>query len=121
MAVDGGTVREVLAAAEAVPRRAGAVLLVGADGRLSGILTDADLRRRVLSGDPAAVLDGPVRDAMHAGPRRVRVGDLAGEALAIMNELRIDELPVVDADDRPVGLLDVQDLVGLKALNHAQQ
>ena len=34
--------------------------------------------------------------------------------MAIMKQYRIDEVPVVDNDNRPVGLIDVQDLVVLK-------
>ena len=42
---------------------------------------------------------------------------LAAEAMALMRQHRIDELPVVDEQDRPVGLIDVQDLVVLKMLD----
>lgn len=114
------TVREVLTAAEKIDRRPGAVLLVDGDGRLTGILTDADLRRLMLGGDVDALLDRPVREVMHRDPTRIRVGELASEALAIFSRMRIDELPLVDEHDRPVGLLDVQDLAGLKAVDHGR-
>jgi len=110
------SVRDALARAETVHRRAGAVLLVDDAGRLSGILTDADLRRKLLQDTSGGLMDRPIAEIMHKWPHRVRLGELASRALAIMNEHRIDELPVVDQRDRPVGLLDVQDLVGLKAL-----
>ncbi len=114
------TVREVLVEAEKIPRRAGAVLLVDEAGRLSGILTDADFRRRVLADSGGTLLERPVGEVMHRDPIRIRAGELASRALAIMNRHRIDELPVVDAEGRPVGLLDVQDLVGLKAADDGQ-
>ena len=117
VASDALSVREVLTEAEKVERRSGAVLLVDEQGRLTGILTDADLRRRLLADQAGRALDGPVRDAMHSDPKSIRVGELASKALALMNRYRIDELPVVDEAGRPVGLLDVQDLVGLKAFN----
>ncbi|MHC4717700.1 MAG: CBS domain-containing protein, partial [Planctomycetota bacterium] len=110
------TVREVLAEGERLKRRAGAVLLVDADGKLTGILTDGDLRRQVLADGDGTLLDRPVGEVMVRDPKRIEAGELASEALAIMNRYRIDELPVVDAAGRPVGLLDVQDLVGLKVL-----
>ena len=116
VAPDYLSVREALQVADS-PRRAGAVLLVDADGRLTGILTDADVRRRVHAEKDDAWRAAPVSQVMHRDPKRIRLGQLASEALAIMNRFRIDELPVVDADGRPVGLLDVQDLVGLKAVN----
>jgi arabinose-5-phosphate isomerase len=57
---------------------------------------------------------------MHPDPKRIVAGELASKALAIMNQYRIDELPVVDAQGKPVGLLDVQDLVGLKAAGNGK-
>ena len=115
------TVREALLEAEKIKRRAGALLLVDGDGRLAGILTDADIRRLLLSGEAEGLLDRPIREVMHPDPKRIRVGSLASEALAILNRYRIDELPLVDEHDRPVGLLDVQDLVGLKAFANGRE
>ncbi len=121
LAPDNMSVREVLQQAEKVSRRPGALLLVDAQGRLTGILTDADLRRRLLSESNGNLLDRPVGEVMIRQPKCIQVGELASHALAILNKFRIDELPVVDADHKPVGMLDVQDLVGLKTVNHAQE
>ncbi len=107
---------QALAEGEKVARRAGAMLLVDADGRLSGILTDADLRRALLRNPGRDLLELPVAELMIREPKRIRLGELASEALAIFNKHRIDELPVVDEEDRPVGMIDVQDLVGIKSL-----
>ena len=96
-----------------IKRRSGAVVLTAPDGTISGIFTDADLRRLV-TDDNSAGLRKPMSEVMHADPKRVRADQLAGEAMAIMRQFRIDELPVVDEFDRPVGLIDVQDLVVLK-------
>ena len=114
------TVREVLTAAEKIDRRPGAVLLVDGDGKLTGILTDADLRRLMLGDDVEGLLGRPVREVMHRDPTCIQVGELASEALAIFSRMRIDELPLVDEHGRPVGLLDVQDLAGLKAVDHGR-
>ena len=51
---------------------------------------------------------------MTHNPKRINAEDLASEAMALMRSGRFDELPVVDEDDKPVGLIDVQDLVVLK-------
>lgn len=110
---------DALAEAEETPRRSGAMLLVDAQGRLSGILTDADLRRLLLKHRDARMLDQPVECFMKRDPKRIAAGELASEALAIMNRHRIDELPVVDADGRPVGLIDVQDLLGFRTVSDA--
>jgi len=107
-----------LAEAEKVERRTGAVLIVDEGGGLSGILTDGDLRRIVLRGHQRGedVMTRPVSEFMTADPKHIHLGELASEALAILNEYRIDELPVLDAEDRPVGIIDVQDLLGIKTV-----
>ncbi len=117
VASDRLTVSQVLHAVSTIKRRSGAVILTGDDGRVSGIFTDGDLRRLLTDIDATADARGlarPVRRAMHADPKRVSADALATEAMAVMRRHRIDELPVVDADDRPVGLIDVQDLVVLR-------
>jgi arabinose-5-phosphate isomerase len=108
---------DALAEAEKFPRRSGAMLLVNEQGRLSGILTDADLRRLLLAHRRTDVLERPVAQFMKRSPKCIRTGELASEALAIMNRYRIDELPVVDGDGRPVGIVDVQDLLGLRTMS----
>jgi arabinose-5-phosphate isomerase len=90
-------------------RRSGAVLVVEDDGRLAGIFTDGDLRRRLVA-DPK-VLDGPISDVMTRAPKVARNDELLAAAYRRLKEHRIDELPVVDAQGRAVGILDVQDVV----------
>jgi arabinose-5-phosphate isomerase len=114
---DSALLGDALAEAEKVPRRSGAILLVDAKGRLSGILTDADLRRLLLTHRTADFLTQPVSQFMHRRPKSIRASELASEALAIMNRHRIDELPVVDGDGKPVGIIDVQDLLGFKTMS----
>lgn len=113
VASDRLTVRQVLHAVSTIKRRSGAVILTADSGKMTGIFTDGDLRR-LLTDDDGQSLNQPVRKVMKTHPKRIRADQLATEAMAIMREFRIDELPVVDADDRPVGLIDVQDLVVLK-------
>jgi arabinose-5-phosphate isomerase len=97
-------------AAAAITRaRAGAVTLVNGTGRITGIFTDGDLRR-ALGRDPK-LLAGRIRDVMTRGPVSIGPERLATEALKILREKKIDELPVVNERDEPVGLLDVQDLL----------
>ena len=116
VAIDSLTVGGVLKQVSTIKRRSGAVVLVGDDGRLSGIFTDGDLRR-LLTNDPMGALNRPMREVMGRDPKRVAVDQLASEAMAIMQKHRIDELPVVDAECKPVGLIDVQDLVVLRMLD----
>jgi len=119
--VDQGlSLEAALIEAEKVQRRTGAMLLVDASGRLSGILTDADLRRTLATRGRENILDLPVSELMTRDPRRIHVGGLASEALAVLNKYRIDELPVVDDDGRPVGVIDVQDLLGIKTVSDGE-
>jgi arabinose-5-phosphate isomerase len=53
---------------------------------------------------------------MTADCKKIRADALAAEATAIFHKYRIDELPVVDAENKPVGLIDVQDIVTLKVV-----
>ncbi|MEO1007401.1 MAG: KpsF/GutQ family sugar-phosphate isomerase [Planctomycetota bacterium] len=96
-------------------RRPGAILVVDGDGRLAGIFTDGDLRRLVL--DDAAQLGRPIGEVMTRRPRTVSADARAREAVSLVLEHRQDEIPVVDADGRPVALLDVQDLVALRLVD----
>ena len=113
VASDRLTVGEVLRQVSKIKRRSGAVILVDGSEKISGIFSDGDLRRLITEND-ASVLRRPVAEVMTRDPKRVRGDQLASEAMAVMKQYRIDDLPVVDADDRPVGLIDVQDLVVLK-------
>ncbi len=96
-------------------KRHGAVMVVDNDGKLTGIITDADIRR-LATKHKCDSFDFKVGDVMTAGCKKIRADALASEATAIFHKYRIDELPVVDADDRPVGLIDVQDIVTIKVV-----
>lgn len=89
--------------------RAGAAVVVDARGRLCGIFTDGDLRRH-LEKDPQ-LPQRRIGEVMTRRPLTVRKDRLAAEALRLLEERKIDEVPVVDAAGKPVGLLDVQDLL----------
>ncbi len=89
--------------------RCGCACVVNSQGRLSGIFTDGDLRRH-LKTDPNLSLRS-VKDVMTRNPATTSGDRLAVEALRILREKKIDELPVVDGAHKPIGLLDVQDLL----------
>ncbi|NNF44418.1 MAG: KpsF/GutQ family sugar-phosphate isomerase [Phycisphaerales bacterium] len=95
-------------------RRAGAIMLVDDGGRLSGIFTDGDLRRLVL--DAPDGLDRPIAAVMTARPKHLTVHDLVRDAERLVREHRVDEIPVVDEAGRPIGLVDVQDLIAMKVV-----
>jgi arabinose-5-phosphate isomerase len=105
------TVRAVFAQPR-TGRRTGAIMLTDSDGRLAGIFTDSDLARLFEQRRDAA-LDRPIREVMTARPITVPVGARVAEALEILRRRKISELPVVDADGRPAGMLDITDLIGV--------
>ncbi|MGQ9524929.1 MAG: KpsF/GutQ family sugar-phosphate isomerase [Armatimonadota bacterium] len=112
--VDADTpIRDVLFAI--TKANAGAACVVDADRRLVGIITDGDIRRLFLRGNH--VLDELVGNVMTRDPAVMSLGQLAAEAVRVMEEravtkgARIGEIPVLDSDGRPVGMLNLKDLV----------
>jgi len=89
--------------------RAGSATVVDKAGKLKGIFTDGDLRRH-LETDKNLPLR-KISEVMTKNPTVVYRQMLAAEAMRILQEKKVDELPVVDKFRRPVGLLDVQDLL----------
>lgn len=108
------TVRNVFAQARQGGRRTGAVMLVDPDGRLCGLFTDSDLAR-LIEGRRDGALDRPIAEVMTARPLTVTVGARMLEAIEVLRRHKISELPVIDSDGRPVGLLDITDLIGFAA------
>ena len=107
----GDSVRDMFDKTAGLKRR-GAVMIVDDKGKLAGIITDADLRR-AFGEKNSRVFSTSVSEIMTPNCKRVKPDTLAAEAMAIFHKYRIDELPVVDSKDRPVGLIDVQDVVAL--------
>lgn len=101
------TVKEVLLTI--TKARAGSASVVNKRGILVGIFTDGDLRRH-LEVEPD-LSKRRVGEVMTRKPITITKDKMAVEALKILQERRIDELPVVDERSRPIGLLDVQDLL----------
>jgi arabinose-5-phosphate isomerase len=94
--------------------KAGSLSIVDGKGKLAGVFTDGDLRRRM--GDDAGLLERSLREVMTANPIHIREDALAAEALKIFNERNIDDLIVVNRRREPVGLVDLQDLPKMKLM-----
>lgn len=112
IAAEEATIRQVFVQLSRPGRRTGAIMLVDAQGLLSGIFTDSDLAR-LFERHGDAELDRPIAAVMTRHPCQVPVDSMIVDAIAIMAERKISELPVVDATGKPVGLLDITDVVGL--------
>jgi arabinose-5-phosphate isomerase len=112
VARDSQSVREVFVARSRPGRRSGAIMLTADDGRLSGLFTDSDLAR-LFERRRDSALDGPIRDVMTPQPTTVRHGSMMTDAVEILAERKISELPVVGQAGQPLGLIDITDVVGM--------
>ena len=81
--------------------------VVDGDGRLSGIVTDGDLRRN-MSPD---LLNRTAGSVMTLAPKTITPDALASEALEQLNALKITSLFVIDEELRPIGLIHIHDLL----------
>ena len=89
--------------------RAGSASVVNNRGILIGIFTDGDLRRYLKEN--INLLEIRVAEIMTKNPTVIGKEKLVAECLEIFEQKKIDEIPVVDEDNKPVGLLDIQDVL----------
>ena len=94
--------------------KSGSLSVVNARGKLTGVFTDGDFRRR-MSTD-TELLSRRLKDVMTRNPISIRDDALAAEALKVFDERNIDDLIVVNSKREPVGLVDSQDLPKLKLM-----
>jgi arabinose-5-phosphate isomerase len=106
------TLRRVIGVMTETPGRPGAAAIVDEAGKLVGFFTDGDLRRLLERAEFA--VDVPVGGVMHRDPKRIHPDTLVAEAAQILRSFKIDQLPVVDDNDAPIGLLDVQDVLSAR-------
>lgn len=112
IAFDSETIRKVLLKTTLQGRRTGAVMLVDAQERLSGFFTDSDLAR-LFEGDENPQFDVPISDVMTRSPMSIPIGSKTLDAVNLLVERKISELPVVDQEGRPQGMIDVTDILGM--------
>jgi arabinose-5-phosphate isomerase len=94
---------------EMTAKRLGMTAVVDAQGKLTGLFTDGDLRRTL---DRAVdIHTTPIREVMTRDPRTIQPGVLAAEALQVMDSRKINGLIVVNAQQEPVGALNMHDLL----------
>ena len=92
----------------------GASAVVDSDQRVLGIFTDGDLRRLVEKGADLRHLTAA--DVMHAEPRTLGADALAVEAVALMEQYRINSVLVVDKVGMLCGALNTNDLMRAKVI-----
>jgi arabinose-5-phosphate isomerase len=87
----------------------GAANIVGGDGKLAGIITDGDIRRHL--EESPDLLNKNAGEIMTVNPKTILKDKLAAEALKIMQDYEIEDLPVVNENKEPLGLINFQDLL----------
>ncbi|SFP87959.1 arabinose-5-phosphate isomerase [Pseudomonas borbori] len=103
----GTSLRDALL--EMTQKGLGMTVVTESDGRLAGVFTDGDLRRTLDRG--IDVRQSKIDDVMTVHGKTARAEMLAAEALKIMEDHKISGLVVVDSDDRPIGALNMHDLL----------
>ncbi len=94
--------------------KSGCVSVVNSKGKLVGVFTDGDFRRRIAVDE--SVLSKKLNEVMTANPISVKDDALAAEAVKIFNEKNIDDLIVINSKREPVGIIDSQDLPKFKLM-----
>ena len=106
------SIREAFVGLGKPGRRTGAVMLVDEQGRLSGIFTDSDLAR-LLEQRRDQQLDRPISEVMTRNPLTISPAAFLRDAVTLLSQRKVSELPVVDDEGRPLGLIDITDVIGL--------
>lgn len=109
----GTTLREVVRVMNNTPGRPGVALVVDASRSLAGIFTHGDLARlheREAMVDTQVAIDA----LMGRNPKTIGPEQLVEEAQRLLHDFRIDQIAVIDDARRPIGLLDVQDLLDVR-------
>ena len=102
-------VKEVVHQITITKGRPGAAAVVNSRGTLVGLFTDGNLRRCIELG--TNFLNRPISEVMTTAPKTLQSNHLAQEVARIMREFQIDQIIVVDSEQRPIGLVDIQDLL----------
>lgn len=87
----------------------GMAMVVDSDKKLSGVLTDGDIRRTVIKYQDISKLR--IKDVMTSNPKRITSDAYAASALNLMEKFSITALAVVDENNVPVGVIHVHDLL----------
>ncbi len=90
-------------------KRLGCALIISNDGKLSGVLTDGDIRRILLRYPDVSVLK--TKDVMTLNPKTVSQDSMATKALALMERYSITSLAVCDDNNVPIGMIHIHDLL----------
>jgi arabinose-5-phosphate isomerase len=94
--------------------RPGAALIVDETQKLLGLFTDGDLRRMITENQHDFFV--LIEKVMKKNPKTIFEEQMVSEALHLFHEFKVDQIPVIDTNNKAVGLLDVQELISLQAI-----
>ncbi len=112
IARDDETIRHTLQRQRSSGRRTGAVLVTNDEGLLVGLFTDSDLTR-LLEQHRDEQLDRPLSEVMTSQPTTITSETLLEDAVTLLTQKKISELPVIGESGQPVGMIDITDVIGL--------
>lgn len=112
IARDSDSIRHVFSNVHGRGRRTGAVMLVDEAGCLSGLFTDSDLAR-LFSQHSMPPLEEAIATVMTRSPITIHPEALLQEVVELLTMKKVSELPVIDDDRKPIGLIDITDVIGL--------
>ncbi len=89
----------------------GAVSVVDSNGKIVGIITDGDIRRNLETTGTGEILKQSAISVMTKKPTTITSDQLAAKAVKMMEAKEIRDLPVVDENFRPIGMVNIQDIL----------
>lgn len=117
LALSSHSIRQILVDAAKPGRRTGAVMLVDENGVLEGIFTDSDLAK-LMEQRKDQDLDRPISERMTRSFSAIQSGARLSDAVDVMVSRKISELPVVNRDDKPIGMIDITDVLEIEHLQN---
>jgi len=115
IAPEESSIRQALVELRRTGRRTGAVMAVDQEGRMRGLFTDSDLVR-LLEQRRDFDLDRPLSEVMTRNPKTLVATALLSEACELLARYHISEVPVLDECSRPIGMVDITDVIALMPL-----
>lgn len=112
VAIESETIRDIYVRYSGRERRVGVILILNDAGQLVGLFTDSDLAR-LLERQQDSFFDKPIASVMTKSPVTISTNSQTLAAVEILANRNLSELPVVDNTSRPIGLIDITDVLSL--------
>ena len=94
---------------EITSKRFGSTCVLDKDEKLTGIVTDGDVRRLVEKTKD--IWNLKAKDVMSKYPKTVNIGTMASDALKLMTDFSIMQVIIIDDENHPKGIVHIHDLL----------